>query len=110
MPEIRVTIERFTDVSQPGWVECTLVDADGLTHVFEEKVPIVSAEVLDVHSVHSVYPREGSIACTIISARRGADGRELVMVDTELPWGIESKTGEVRFEILREQLLDEGAG
>lgn len=109
MLAIKVTIERFTQEWQPGWVECSLVDAAGKSHVFEEKAPVVSVENLDAASV---YPRPGIIGCEVIGARVGPDGRELVTVDTEQPWGIESKAGETRFEILREQLVefDQGAG
>jgi len=103
MLEIRVSIERYTDDWFPGFVECTLVDALGRLHLFEEKVPIVTAEPLNAKSL---YPREGFIACVLISEERAADGREIVTVDTEEPWGIESKTGETRFQVFREQLVE----
>jgi hypothetical protein len=107
MPGIRVTIERFTDESQPGWVECSLVDAAGATHLFEEKVPIVTKHDLDARSA---YPCDGMIACTVISTHRDDEDREIVTVDTERPWGIESRSGQVRFEVLREQIVEpEGA-
>jgi hypothetical protein len=106
---IKVTIERFTQEWQPGWVECSFADAAGKSHVFEEKAPVVSFEDLDATSA---YPRPGIIGCVVLGTRVGPDGRELVTVDTEQPWGIESKAGETRFEILREQLIefDHGAG
>jgi hypothetical protein len=34
---IKVTIERFTQEWQPGWVECTFADAAGRSHVFDER-------------------------------------------------------------------------
>jgi hypothetical protein len=101
--EIKVSIDRFTDASQPGWVECTLVDAAGRRHVFVEKVPIVTAEDL---WADSAYPREGFIACTVMGVDRAADGREIVSVETEQPLGIESTTGEVRFQVFRDQLVE----
>jgi hypothetical protein len=106
---IKATIERFTQESQPGWVECTFADAAGKSHVFEEKVPVVTVENLDATSE---YPRPGVIGCQVVGTRVGSDGRELLTVDTEQPWGIESKAGETRFEILREQVIefDHGAG
>jgi hypothetical protein len=106
---IKVTIERFTDEHNPGWVACSFVDAAGLLHLFEEKVPVVSQEDLDAKSE---YPRPGTIECEVVSARWAADGRELVLVDTEMPWGIESRAGNSRFEIYRNQLLElnQGAG
>ena len=106
---IKARIERFTDTSQPGWVECTFVDAAGLSHLFEQKVPVVTLEDLDGASK---YPREGVIGCEVIGTRLDGDGRELVTVDTERPWGIESKAGQIRFEVFREQIaeFDHGAG
>jgi hypothetical protein len=106
---IKVTIERFTDASQPGWVECRFADAAGNYHVFEEKVPIVSDENLDAGSA---YPRPGFIGCQVVGTRVPSDGRKLIIVDTEQPWAIESKTGQTRFEVLDEQLieLNHGAG
>jgi hypothetical protein len=86
---IKVTIERFTDEHNPGWVQCSFVDAAGISHMFEEKVPVVSSEDLDSKSL---YPRPGGIGCIETSTRIAPDGRELVMVDTEMPWAIESKT------------------
>jgi hypothetical protein len=106
---IKVTIERFTQEWQPGWVECTFADAAGKSHVFEEKVPVVTVEDLDASSD---YPRAGVIGCQVVATRVGPDGRELLTVDTEQPWGIASKAGETRFEVLREQVIefDPGAG
>lgn len=71
--------------------------------MFEEKVPVVTLEDL---TVQSEYPREGVIACHVISAREDADGREVVTVDTQQPWGIESKAGQTRFDVFREQLVE----
>ena len=106
---IKVTIERFTEAWQPGWVECTFTDAAGKSHVFEEKVPLVTGESLDAGSG---YPRPGVIGCQVVATRTGPDGREVLTVDTEQPWAIESKAGETRFEVLREQVIefDYGAG
>lgn len=107
MVGIKVTIERFTDEHNPGWVTCSFVDAAGLLHLFEEKVPVVSEEDLDANSE---YPRPGTIGCQVISVRWAADGREIVLVDTEKPWAIESKAGGSRFEIHRDQLLEWSPG
>jgi hypothetical protein len=106
---IKVTIERFTDESEPGWVECRFVDAVGTIHIFEEKVPVVSDENLDATSA---YPRSGIIRCQVVGTRVAPEGQELIIVDTVQPWGIESKAGETRFEVLREQVIEfnQGAG
>ena len=106
---IKVTIERFTQEWQPGWVQCRFVDAAGKSHVFEEKVPVVSDENLDATSE---YPRSGIIGCQVVGSGVASDGRPVVIVDTEQPWGIESKAGETRFEVLPEQVIEfnHGAG
>jgi hypothetical protein len=106
---IRAKIERFTQEWQPGVVECTFVDAVGQAHVFEEKVPVVSVENL---TAQSEYPRDGIVACRTIGSRVTTDGREVITVDTEQPWGIESKAGQTRFDVFREQLVEfnQGAG
>jgi hypothetical protein len=82
MVAIKVTIDRFIDEDQPGRVACSFVDAAGVLHLFEEKVPVVSDEDLDPKSE---YPRPGVIGCEMISVRWAADGHELVLVDTEKP-------------------------
>lgn len=109
MLAIKVTIERFTQEWQPGWVECSFTDAAGKPHAFEEKVPVVSVEDLDARSE---YPRPGIIGCQVVGTRVGSDGRELVTVDTDQSWGIESKAGETRFEVFRELVIEfePGAG
>jgi hypothetical protein len=46
MAGLKVTIARFVDEHQPGFVECTFADASGVTHSIIEKVPVISAEDL----------------------------------------------------------------
>ena len=69
MPSLRVEIVRYTDDSQPGWVECRFRDLAGGIHTFVEKVPIVTAEHLDAESL---YPRPGLVACEVLSRSRDA--------------------------------------
>ncbi len=103
MIELRVTIERFTCGDQPGWVLCRLVDASGKAHLFEEKVPVVSSDDLNAESE---YPCAGIIGCTVVGSRGVSGGRDLVEVDTESPWGIESTEGRTRFVVFRDQLTE----
>jgi hypothetical protein len=100
---LRIQIERYTDDHFPGFVECSFVDAAGRTHLFEDKVLIVTAENLDAQSP---YPRPGDIACTVTGTLGGADGREVVTIDIDKPLAIETREGLTRFEVLREQLVD----
>jgi hypothetical protein len=101
MTGIRVEIRRYVDDGFPGVVECWLTDADDREWCIIEKVPVVTLEELDARSP---YPRPGIIACRVIERRVGADGREVVVVDTEEPWHVEATTGETRFVIRPEQL------
>jgi hypothetical protein len=102
-----VTISRFIDESQPGRVECLLVDVLGRTWKFHEKVPIVSSEDL---WTDSEYPRQGSIACTILAREADAEGREVVTIDTKNPWAIEGPDGTTVFEVFAAQLEGDAAG
>jgi len=85
---VRVSISRYvSDEPQPGIVECDFSDAHGRHWRFVEKTAIVSTEYLDAHTS---YPQPGVIACEIVSRSRDAVGREIVRIDTERPWGVES--------------------
>jgi hypothetical protein len=102
MHAVAVVITRFVDEHQPGFVECTLVDAHGVTHVFVEKVPIVTSK--DLRS-DSPYPQEGSIACTVLRRFVGSKNEALVEVDTELPWHVESTNGQTVFVVVEHQVV-----
>jgi len=99
---VEVTITRFVDDAQPGWVECLLVDARGKKHLFIEKIPVVTLEDLDAGSA---YPRIGIIACELVERQR-FDGREIVKVDTAKPWAVESVDCKTSFDVLSEQLVE----
>lgn len=99
--DLCVTIIRWGLDDQPGWVECLLVDAHGTPWFFLEKVPIVSQEDL---RTDTMYPRPGRIACQVIDRRTDALGKEILVVDTAHPWGIESTTGETCFDVRPEQV------
>ena len=96
-----VEIARFVDAHQPGFVECRLVDADGVQHAFIEKVPVVST---DDRAEASAYPCPGALACEVQERWRDASGRDLVRICTERPWGVESTTGPLHFVVLASQL------
>jgi hypothetical protein len=104
MPVIHVLITRFIDSSQPGFVECALTDAWGRHWTFREKVPVVSTADLDESSD---YPQAGVIGCEIVRRWRDARGRDLLTVDTGRPWGVESTTGQSRFDVLPEQATEQ---
>ena len=99
---VKVEISRYIDNSQPGWVECMFIDAWGNPHSFVEKVPIVTSENLDASSS---YPQSGIIACQVVE-KRDANGREVVKIETDTPWHVESKAGESCFDVLPDQLIE----
>jgi hypothetical protein len=104
---VRVEICRYVDHSQPGWVECRLIDAEGVEHVFTEKVPVVTDTHLDDASS---YPQPGLIACHIVGRRTRNDGSEVVSIDTQTPWGVQSKEGVSRFDVPWKQLVGDQRG
>jgi hypothetical protein len=102
MPALAVEISRFVDESNPGFVECLLVDALGHSHLFVEKVPVVTTE--DLWST-STYPRPGVIACEVEAEWKDGEGQSLARVSTELPWHVESTVGQTQFVVLASQLV-----
>lgn len=101
---IRVSIARYvSDDPQPGIVECEFFDAHGRRWSFVEKTAIVAAADLDSQTR---YPQPGVVACEIVGLTRNAAGREIVLVDTERPWDIESMDGAKRFEVSPDSLVE----
>jgi hypothetical protein len=103
VPELTVRIVRFVDDSFPGWVECTLTDAEGREWTFHDKVPMFTCEQL---SAASSYPQPGVVGCQIVQRSRDAAGREIVTVDTRLPWDCRATDGTYQFDVLAEQVID----
>jgi hypothetical protein len=103
MLALTVQITRYVNDHFPGFVECIFQDAEGKTHVFVEKLPVVSREALDVTST---YPAIGAMDCESELAWTDAAGRRLVRISTDHPWHIESMAGESRFVVLASQLTD----
>lgn len=99
---IKVKITQFTSNDQPGFVECKFTDAWGKEFIIEEKVPIVTTDDLNQSSV---YPQDGVVACEKIKEWEDKDGRELVTIDTDKPWGVETIDGLTRFDILQKDLI-----
>ena len=102
MPTVAVSILRFVDEYQPGFVECELTDAFGQIHSFMEKIPIVTGEPL---WSNSTYPRSGGIACDVEQEWQDDAGRSLVKVNTERQWSVESTTGGTTFVVLSSQVI-----
>jgi hypothetical protein len=101
MPKFEVKIMRITDEAFPGFVECKFSDAHGQEHTILEKAPVVSSDVI---SARSAFPLSGHVACEVSSERKDETGRMLLQVDTARPHGIESASGQTKFELLAQQV------
>ena len=95
MSQLQITIERYVDDHQPGFVEFSFLDSDGVARRFIEKVPVITRERL---SHDSSYPRPASLACTVIS-RTEASGSSVVVIDLATPYGIEDAFGNSVFTV-----------
>src|SRR4051794_26592356 len=100
MPNLSVEISRFVDDWQPGFVECTLLDAQSERHLFVDKVPIFTTERLDASSR---YPQPGFIPCRIEAEWRDEQGRSLIRISTGMT--IDSTAGQSSFVVLASQVL-----
>jgi hypothetical protein len=104
MVGIAVLITKYISLDpQPGIVECQLFDAYGNEWTFQDKTAIFVSHDLDASSD---YPQPGVIACEITKHWQDTNGRGIVSIDTERPWGVEAMTGESRFHVLQSQLIE----
>jgi hypothetical protein len=83
---VKAKVTKFIDESNPGFVECQFVGVNGLIQIFNDKVPIFTTKMLDKNSN---YPVDGIVGCEIIETKN-INGKNIVKINTELPWGIES--------------------
>jgi hypothetical protein len=100
---VQVQIVRLIDDDFPGFIECQFIDADGRLWSFIEKVPVVTELDLDGDST---YPQTGVIACEEVGRFLDSSGREIVRIETDRPWGVESIDGNTRFEVTAESLVE----
>ena len=64
----------------------------------------LSVDGLPVHSLGRC--RGDNIEPLARPTRIQSDGRQIVSIDTELPWHVESTTGETRFDVGEEQIMN----
>lgn len=102
MPFVNVTIERFLEKGQPGWVETSVNDAWNKTHLFIDKSVIFSELYLDVESL---YPQAGVLACEVIKEWIDQNGRNIVTVTTERPYDVATTEALYEIDLLEEQLI-----
>ncbi|MFN0130542.1 MAG: hypothetical protein ACKV19_28100 [Verrucomicrobiales bacterium] len=92
---MRVDVSTYSD-----WLELRLTDAHGVERLFTEKAPIVTCE-------DGPDYRNASLAGLIVEELAAIQGRSIVAVDTEKPWGIESTCDTKRFEVFADALFIE---
>ena len=97
MTVVPVTIRKYVDTAQPGWVECCLVDASGQEWIFVEKVPVVTDRPL---GPDSDFPQPGLLACQVLGTREDSALGKIATVDTNTPWGVESVDNRTTFDVL----------
>ena len=68
-----------------------------------EKSAIVSAARLDANTS---YPQQGIIACEIVRRSRDDTEREIVRINSERPWLVESVDGLTEFDVLSDALVE----
>ena len=103
MPAISVQITQYTSDAQPGFVIAQLIDAFGRTHQFHDKVPVFCSDSLDRDSR---LPVPGELDCEIIE-RFIDNGRELVRIDTEKPFDVESTDGCYQFVVPVDLIIED---
>lgn len=95
MASVKVNILKIVDdTGYPTFVEFELIDSNGISHHFIDKLPIISADD------DLVPPRIGEMGCTIAGKTETT-----FIVDTALPYDIESLNGEYQFEVNKEQVI-----
>ena len=104
MPFLRIEIVRFVDEHQPGIVAGEFTDAQGTQHTIIDKVPMIA--MTDLWS-DSTYPQPGFAACEILDQSQDAQGRRIVQITIDKPWGLQSVDGETQFVVLASQVTDE---
>jgi hypothetical protein len=103
MPVVPVQIVQYLSDDFPGFVAAVLVDAFGNQHVFHDKAPVFACDPLNPDSR---LPVTGWLGCEIGEQFTDDDGRKLCHIDTERPWHIESTTGEHRFVVAADSIVD----
>ena len=99
MTYLKVCINKIWDTDwYPGLAECSLLDAFGVEHRFQDKIPIFYGREL----IPDMLPCDGVIRCMRLKENAG-----VIQIDTKLPDCIESMTGEHIFCVMPNQLLDD---
>lgn len=89
--------------SHPDRVRCRFEDVHGKEWTLEEKVPVVTPHGFDENTP---LPHPAYVAVRILNTYRDACNREVVTVDTNAIWGIETEDGQSVFEVFGSQVIE----
>lgn len=95
MPLVPIQLVELLSSDPPGFVVACLTDAFGVDHFFHDKVPVFADSPIDADTP---LPVGGWLGCTVLE-RFVTDGRELIRIDTEHPWDVESTKGDYHFVV-----------
>jgi hypothetical protein len=98
---LTLNIVQFLEDSQPGFVACEFIDADGRLHTIIDKVPMFTNGSLDSTSP---YPHIGAARCEVLECFQDQAERTLVRITLDRPDGIESTSGISEFLVLKSQV------
>jgi hypothetical protein len=103
MNGVRCEVVRWlSDEPQPGWVEASIVDAQGRRWSFFDKPAIFSDEGI---GPSSEFPLPGVIRCEIVSTNQGDGGVRSSRVEIRLQDGVESAEGSTRFLVEADEVI-----
>lgn len=94
MADVKVNVLKIVDNSFPIFVEFELMDCNGISHRFVDKVPVIS------HNYDLIPPCTGYMRCSIIK-----ETNKTFLIDTSRPDDIESTKGEYQFEVNMDQVI-----
>ena len=98
MTYLKVRIVRVWNTNQyPGMAECLMLDAFGVEHRFQDKIPVFSAcEITPAR-----LPCDGFIRCL-----QSGESDSMIQIDAEFPDHVESLTGQHLFYVFPNQLTE----
>lgn len=94
MADVKVNVLKYVDMSFPIFVEFELIDCNGISHRFVDKVPVIS------NNYDLIPPCTGYMRCSIIK-----ETSKTFIIDTSKPDDIESTNGEFQFEVNMNQVI-----
>ncbi len=96
MATVKVKVLEIIDMSFPIFVKFELIDCNGVSHHFIDKVPVIS----DGYDL--IPPCTGNMRCSII---KETNNTIIIIIDTSKPDDIGSLNGEYQFEVFKEQVI-----